>query len=429
MSAVVARSRATQRIGRINHDLDRSSGYILGNIKDTSHVTMRRHRDSSAGTMGRPNLDLSCGMLNTMNFRIRDSSLPRMKELAGLTSTSSSNARHSVAIPSKSETAKYNREMAIKEIHSNFMKNYKETNNKLNKKNDGDGDGERRSKAYAKIVSNAPPSYLNEKEAQRQCISEVFMETNKFSSRTVAAINGLEGAPMRKKQDYQWRKDMEQYEKRADFERDVRARNVTALHRNNPDEDSNAQQNVSRKRQPPQTDNEGAIEKASRREKPPTPPTKPAKSWRERRDEANKANAAAIEETGQVERKGWRERLADKQKEEQELKQMQQQIQQQPKQQPQPHQQVQQERNEQPANKEGEVQTEAAQPAEAEEEDVNGTKKMKSDFNLMMSNLDAEMEAGRSKLAKLRERIRKAKGAIKAADDALAADDAAKNKS
>lgn len=34
-------------------------------------------------------------------------------------------------------------------------------------------------------------------------------------------------------------------------------------------------------------------------------------------------------------------------------------------------------------------------------------------------SLDEEMEAGRSKLAKLRERIRRAKGAIKEADEAL----------
>ena len=51
----------------------------------------------------------------------------------------------------------------------------------------------------------------------------------------------------------------------------------------------------------------------------------------------------------------------------------------------------------------------APAPAE-EEEDVNGTKKMKSEFDGMFSNLDAELNAGRSKLAKLRERIRKAKG-------------------
>ena len=60
-----------------------------------------------------------------------------------------------------------------------------------------------------------------------------------------------------------------------------------------------------------------------------------------------------------------------------------------------------------------------------EQEDTDGTKKMKSEFNAMFSGLEQEMEAGRSKLAKLRERIRRAKGAIKAADDALAEDDKA----
>lgn len=49
---------------------------------------------------------------------------------------------------------------------------------------------------------------------------------------------------------------------------------------------------------------------------------------------------------------------------------------------------------------------------------------MKSDFDSMMSNLDQEMEAGRSKLAKLREKIRRTKANIKAADDAEAAEDA-----
>ena len=37
-----------------------------------------------------------------------------------------------------------------------------------------------------------------------------------------------------------------------------------------------------------------------------------------------------------------------------------------------------------------------------EEEDTDGTKKMKKDFDLMFSGLDAEMEAGRSKLAKFK---------------------------
>ena len=46
----------------------------------------------------------------------------------------------------------------------------------------------------------------------------------------------------------------------------------------------------------------------------------------------------------------------------------------------------------------------------------------------MMLGLDAEFEAGRNKLAKLRERIRRAKMAVKEADTALAKDDKARTK-
>ena len=60
---------------------------------------------------------------------------------------------------------------------------------------------------------------------------------------------------------------------------------------------------------------------------------------------------------------------------------------------------------------------------EDEEEDVHGTKKLRSDFHGMMGSLEEEMEAGKSKLAKLREKIRKARGAIKAADEAMKAEE------
>lgn len=54
-----------------------------------------------------------------------------------------------------------------------------------------------------------------------------------------------------------------------------------------------------------------------------------------------------------------------------------------------------------------------------ENEDITGTKKLKGDFDKKMEEMEKEMQAGKSKLAKLRERIRKAKGVIKAADDAV----------
>merc|ERR1711974_242083 len=52
--------------------MDRSSGYLLGNINATpASASLRRARDSSVGAMGRANLD------TTSTTRYRDSSLNR----------------------------------------------------------------------------------------------------------------------------------------------------------------------------------------------------------------------------------------------------------------------------------------------------------------------------------------------------------------
>lgn len=329
--------------------------------------------------------------------------------------------RHSLMIPTNMETAKYGREQAIKDIHSNFMKTYKETNNKL--KNDGsknaEESGERRSKAYQKIISNAQPSYMDEAIAKRQCVSEMFMDTNKFSTKTLSAINGLEGAVIRKNKEYNWRKEMEQYEKRADFERDVRARNVTALHRNDTDETEDHWVNA-RKRQT-NTVIEKPIEKAAKQESKQE--VKSVKSWRERREAAKAIEAA--EPQPEVAVKSWREKLAEKQQNEEEEKKI-------------AAAEAEEARKQAAAAvasavASAEATAESAEPAAAAEEkkpaeaaadeDASGTKKLKSDFDFLMSGMDAELEAGRSKLAKLRERIRKAKNAIKDADTALAEDD------
>ena len=75
--------------------------------------------------------------------------------------------RHSMVLPPTTETSKYSREQQIKEIHNSFMKNYKETNTKLNGNQE---ENERKSKAYQKIVNNAPPSYMDEREAKKQTL-------------------------------------------------------------------------------------------------------------------------------------------------------------------------------------------------------------------------------------------------------------------
>ena len=74
--------------------------------------------------------------------------------------------RHSMMIPPSTETAKYNRQQDLKEIHDNFMKTYKQTDNKIK----GVETEERKSKAYKMITSNAQPSYLDDREAKRQCV-------------------------------------------------------------------------------------------------------------------------------------------------------------------------------------------------------------------------------------------------------------------
>merc|ERR1711953_605947 len=201
--------------------------------------------------------------------------------------------RHSMVLPPTTETTKYSREQQIKEIHNSFMKTYKETNNKLSGKEE---ETDRKSKAYQKIVNNAPPSYMDETMAKKQALSEMFMDTSKFSTKTLSAINGLEGAVIRKNKDYNWRKEMEEYEKRTDFERDVRARNVTALHRNAPPKDED---DLKSRKRTTNTVIEKPIEKAAK--------TDAVQSWREKREANRKA---------EPERKSWREKLAEKQKEE-----------------------------------------------------------------------------------------------------------------
>lgn len=82
-----------------------------------------------------------------------------------------------------SETAKYQRQNELKEIHNSFMKGFKDTNNKLN----GDMEteivnGEKRSKAYAKIIGEQS-NYMAEQEYQRQNYRYYLNVLSKFGIR------------------------------------------------------------------------------------------------------------------------------------------------------------------------------------------------------------------------------------------------------
>jgi len=203
MSTLVApRARAAARVNRISVDLDRSSGYLLGSMSNVlpSSSSVRRARESSLTSLGRVTSDTT-----TSSVRMRDSSLTR-----GGRPSATESVRNSVVIPSSFETAKYNREQEMKEIHLNFMKQYDTTKKKLADEPVVE-DTERKSKAYQRIVNNDPPRYLDEREAKKACVSEMFMDTSKFSTKTLSAINGLDGAVLRKKDKaYNWRKEMDE---------------------------------------------------------------------------------------------------------------------------------------------------------------------------------------------------------------------------
>lgn len=65
---VAQRHRAAERVNRISVNLDKSTGYMLGNLNATpASVSVRRGRDSSIGTLGK--LD------STVKYR--DSSITR----------------------------------------------------------------------------------------------------------------------------------------------------------------------------------------------------------------------------------------------------------------------------------------------------------------------------------------------------------------
>ena len=96
------------------------------------------------------------------------------------------------------------------------------------------------------------------------------------------------------------------YEKRTEFERDVRARNVSALHRKDPEEDHwtvNQRKSEDRKRTSRDTI-ERPIEKAAKKEQE----SEVVKSWREKREAERATEQNSEPEPGRL---GWREKLAE----------------------------------------------------------------------------------------------------------------------
>ena len=198
------RSRASERTGRIRENMNRSSAYILGsnantdysNYSSTSSIrtsttTTRRPRDSSIGALGRPNRDSSLSRTGSLRNYARDSSMPRFKDVnLSLASaptplvTSIIASRHSMAMPLEgglgSETLRYNRQNAIKEIHSSFMRGLKDTNSKINGNQDSNIEEiERRSKAYQKIINDQPTFASDEMNKRHTMRLDFFFKKKK----------------------------------------------------------------------------------------------------------------------------------------------------------------------------------------------------------------------------------------------------------
>merc|ERR1711997_1410985 len=160
---------------------------------------------------------------------------------------------------------------------------------------------------------------------------------------------------------------------------------------------------------------EKPIEKAAKKEEV-------VKSWREKREAERATEQNSEPEPGRL---SWREKLAEKQKQEEEEK-------------------KQKEADAAEAaataaeakqralaaaaDATADSSTKSAEPtadgektAEGEEgEDENGTRQLKKDVGFLFSGLEQEFEESKSARAKLRERIKKVKTAIKEADDAEA---------
>merc|ERR1712038_1821872 len=248
------------------------------------------------------------------------------------------------------------------------------------------------------------------------CVSDMYTDTKHFSTTTMSAINNIsEHAKYKKKSDYTWRKDMEDFEHREQKIRDMRSRSIGGVQRRRKEssplkrvDHDNAVTSLTARRPPlpatttamakSKTERKGVTFGSESQEKtqqqrslnaPPPPERKSGREDEEERFEIDREDDAKKVTTSETMRKV-RENVPSANSDETYDVKM------------------------GPADEENKKE---------EEEDIHGTKKLRSDFHGMMGSLEQEMEAGKSKLAKLRERIRKARGAIMAADDAMKADE------
>eukprot|EP00095_Tigriopus_kingsejongensis_P009639 maker-scaffold94_size379870-snap-gene-2.33 protein:Tk09639 transcript:maker-scaffold94_size379870-snap-gene-2.33-mRNA-1 annotation:"low quality protein: zonadhesin" len=218
-----ARSKASERVSRYRSDLDRTPSYGRGDSSSSFvRIPIVRSRDSSlSSTFRRDSFTRGTSPLTT---RRRDTSL------SVANGSSPSINRRSVVLTSGlgSETAKYNREVALREISRNFDQDFKQNQMRYHGA-EVEMEAEKMNKARAKILGqqSGPTTYLDDQFERRAAVGEMYNDMHKFSSRTVAAVGSLlDQGGKKDKKDYAWRKNMEDYEKSSEFERETKIRSI-----------------------------------------------------------------------------------------------------------------------------------------------------------------------------------------------------------
>jgi len=191
----VGRSRARER----DYSTDYSAKPRRSTSMDYSAPIKPRMRDASADYSATPKMRI--------RDRSRDYSVNGMDKISSRPSTVMIDTK----LYSDYETRPL-KEVKIQNSTDSYLTMQKYSDAGATKDIDNILEGERRSKAYSKIVDQSS-SYQQELDATRATMSDIYMNTNGFSAKTVAAITKeVVYKEDKGKKNYSWRKDMESYE-------------------------------------------------------------------------------------------------------------------------------------------------------------------------------------------------------------------------
>jgi len=240
LSYYSSKNRASARLDNTRNEISRSSAYIIdtggsygkttsytpsydrnkreSSYTDSSRMGRTRFRDSSVDFSARPSRRSSSLELSApVKLRTRDISTDIGSSRRDYTNGISSSNGYSTRT-TRPKTTNFEDEHSdeYKKIMSDSdkfltMSKYAKKDKETSEVN-GMMEEERRSKAYSKIMNQQSVTSL-ETDCARSTMTDIFMNTDGFSAKTVQAIN----KEMLYKEDkgpknYSWRKDMESYE-------------------------------------------------------------------------------------------------------------------------------------------------------------------------------------------------------------------------